>query len=266
MHIWTFLFDLSSLAGSIGTSLAAQELPNNNAFFYYLPMGLFPFVFPPLKEPSFRNFCGCGPLFSYVRACCRRASTANTAQQGAISPAQSRKASTCRPERDNASKQAELATVRMSSSIFTVRFVLKTKIFFFARQQYTTTHKAAEAGVMREGLAFISNLNVKHNSALSLRPFYVFRTCMRRPGCFPGAWSSCIFAIRQFAPKIVDLSCSHNSYFVYILLLLSKRSGEIQPLQLYVKKRGGKSGYAIIFLRWAESVRPLYASGSASMS
>ena len=23
-----------------------------------------------------------------------------------------------------------------------------------------------------------------------LRPFYAFHTCMRRPGCFPGAWSS----------------------------------------------------------------------------
>ena len=37
----------------------------------------------------------------------------------------------------------------------------------------------------------LSSFNVS-NIALSLRPlyWYVFRTCMRRPGCFPGAWSS----------------------------------------------------------------------------
>ena len=170
------------------------------------------------------------------------------------------------PTRARQRKQAELANASMSSNIYTAHCVLKTnkeiKICPANMQPFTKQLKLVWC--VKDLPLF--PISIGYNSAQSLRPFCVFRTCMRRPGCFPGAWSSCIFAIRQFAPKIVDLSCSHNSYFVYILLLLSKRSGEIQPLQLYVKKRGGKSGYAIIFLRWAESVRPLYASGSASMS
>ena len=49
------------------------------------------------------------------------------AQHSAISsPSQSGKASTCRSERDNASRQTELARASMSSSIYAARCVLKT--------------------------------------------------------------------------------------------------------------------------------------------
>ena len=56
-----------------------------------------------------------------------------------------------------------------------------------AQQTFATTLKAAEADVMRERFAFSPNLAIRFNTALSLRPLCVFRTCMRRPGYFPGA-------------------------------------------------------------------------------
>ena len=65
------------------------------------------------------------------------------------------------------------------------------------------TKQQNESDLMREKYTFISNLL---GTAISLRPLYVFRTCTGRPGCFPGAWSSWIFASRQFAPKIVNAS------------------------------------------------------------
>ena len=69
----------------------------------------------------------------------------------------------------------------------------------------TTAHKAAEADMMREDSPLFP-ISIIYSSAHSLRPFYIFCTCMRRPGCFPGEWSSWIFASRQFAPKIGDFS------------------------------------------------------------
>ena len=48
-------------------------------------------------------------FYTYVRTCCRRASTASTAQHSAIRPARDRKSSTCRSERQNPSKQTDLA-------------------------------------------------------------------------------------------------------------------------------------------------------------
>ena len=104
-------------------------------------------------------------------------------------------------------KQAKLARASMSSSTYAARGVLKTdkEIEICPAKYPTTRHKAAEAGVMREGLAFIFNLNKIEHCSFS-PSFLFFRTCMRRPGCFPGAWSSWIFASRQFAQKIMDLS------------------------------------------------------------
>ena len=91
--------------------------------------------------------------------------------------------------------------------------------------------KAAEAGVMREGLAFNSNLN-KIQHALSLRPFYLFRSCILRPGCMPGAWSSWSYARRQFAPKIMELSLRLIRVLEHILLV-STRSGRNSTIQVY---------------------------------
>ena len=111
------------------------------------------------KSIIFPNFC-CWGLLKKIQACCRPVSTANTKQQGTISPAHHQRASTCRPKADNASKQTELARASMSSSIYTARYVLKTnRSIEICPAKNTATHKAADAGVIREGLAFITNLS-----------------------------------------------------------------------------------------------------------
>ena len=75
---------------------------------------------------------------------------------------------------------------------------------------------------MREGFAYISNL--LYNTALSLRPFYVFRTCMRRPDCFPGAWSLA-FACRQFVSGIFVGLCVRFIRILFIVFVVSERGG-----------------------------------------
>ena len=153
-------------------------------------------------------------------------------EQGAISPVQISKASTCRSERDNASGQTELARASVSSSICTARCVFKTNEeieIHPAKYIYITTHKVVEPGVMREWFAFISSLDsIQH---CSFSPFYAFRTCIGRPGYFPGAWSSWIFASCQFEPKIVDLSVRFIRILFNIFFLVSKRSGGNSTIQ-----------------------------------
>ena len=58
---------------------------------------------------------------------------------------------------------------------------------------------------MKQDWPFVS-ISIRYSSVLSVRPFYVYRTCMRRPGRSPGAWELLAFASRKFAPKIADLS------------------------------------------------------------
>jgi len=64
----------------------------------------------------------------------------------------------------------------------------------------------------------LSPISTKFGTAISLRPSYVFRTCIGRPGCFPGAWSSWIFSSRQFAPIIVNASVRFIRLLFYIFL------------------------------------------------
>ena len=78
-------------------------------------------------------------FFTYVRAC-RASNTTNTAQQGAIRPAQSSKASTCRPERDNASSRRSWRELAYRPAyIQLAAFSKRTKKSQSARQKYTTT-------------------------------------------------------------------------------------------------------------------------------
>ena len=113
-------------------------------------------------------------FFTYVRAC-RASNTTNTAQQGAIRPAQSRRNQACPKQQSKyvptrarqRKQQTELTRASLSSSVYTARCVLKTneEIPICPAKIYNHTHKAAEAGVMLEGLACISNLNkVQHCS------------------------------------------------------------------------------------------------------
>ena len=56
----------------------------------------------------------------------------------------------------------------MSSSIYTARYVLKTnRSIEICPPKNTTTHKAADAGVIREGLASITNLRKTQHSSFS---------------------------------------------------------------------------------------------------
>ena len=122
-----------------------QSSHMNNAVFYYLPTSLFHF-FSFFWRRAFFFLFFCRPFFhvySYIRVCCRRASTANTARQGAISPTQSSKASTCRSERDNASEQIELARASLKSSIYTARCVERRYRHLHGLPKYTSTHQAA---------------------------------------------------------------------------------------------------------------------------
>ena len=104
-------------------------------------------------------------------------------------------------------------------------FSKRTKKSNSAREVYVTTQKAAVKLVWCAKDLPLLPVPIRYNTALSLRPFYEFRTCMRRPGCFCGAWSSWIFATRQFAPKIVDLSVRVIRFLFHVFFLVSKRNG-----------------------------------------
>ena len=158
----------------------------SNAFFYYVPASLFPCLF---SISSFSNFCFVG-LFSYVRACCRRASTAITAQRSQPCTKQQSKyvpiGTRQRKQADRVARaESQHVVEHLHSSLRSQNERINKKNC--GLHKYTTTYKAALACVMREELAFISKLNKIHSS---LCPFCVFRACMRRTGCFPGAWSS----------------------------------------------------------------------------
>ena len=92
---------------------------------------------------------------------------------------------------------------------------------------------------MREGLAFVTKLH----TALPLSYFSVFRTCMRRRGCFPRALSSCISVHWQFAPKLWTSSLSDALAFLFhIFFLVSKRTRGDDNLGVHSteKKPGGQ--------------------------
>lgn len=76
------------------------------------------------EEPSFSIFCFCEAYsYTYEHAAFKHL---QQAQDSATSPARSRNTTTCQPERDNASRQTDLARASMSSRIYTARCILKT--------------------------------------------------------------------------------------------------------------------------------------------
>ena len=79
---------------------------------------------------------------------------------------------------------------------------------------------------MREGFAFSFDLSkTRQHCSLSLSVlFYVFRACMRRPGCCRGTELLAI-ASRQSAPKIVELSARFIPLHIVLFLLVSASSG-----------------------------------------
>ena len=217
---------------SVGTFLASQRSHLNDAFLYYLRKEIFSFFHSVLKEepyfPYFYFSCVC-TTYICIRACCCRASsdiyyhTACTAQHStAQSTRTSSKASTRRSDRDNASKQNELARARMSSSLHTARCVLKTnKKSKSSRPSKLYSHSQRSlAVVMREGFActllFIFTV-------VSISPVH------GSSGLFSWTMELLAFENHQFTRKTMDLSVRfmHSRYVQ--LFLVSERSGRRKP-------------------------------------
>ena len=202
-----------------------------------------------------------GLFLHQVRACCRRASINSIWQYRKHStarrnqPAHSRKASTCRPECDNASKRTESihcnavpqvqhstaksartrpqskypyvpirvrqrkqadkvwpeparAVQHLHSTLSSQNEPRNRNLSGLHENNTRVYNYSHSVGVMREGFASSFGLSLRHNTALFLRPFHVFCTCIRRPGCYLGAWSSWHLQVVSFAPKILALSVS----------------------------------------------------------
>ena len=154
-------------AGTIGTSLASQSSRLNNAFFYYLRARLFPVSFSLFLKKIGRAFLFLffvlflWAFFNTCTSCGRRASTVWRAQHSAISSAQSSEQSTCRSERDNASKKTRVGE---SSHVFehfcyTARCVLKTKKSKSARPMKTYNH--SRNGLHRMNMYFVHACGVR---------------------------------------------------------------------------------------------------------
>ena len=107
-------------------------------------------------------------------------------------------------------------------------FSKRTEKSFFSRPtKVYNSSRSSLAGVMCEGFAFISN-SIRYSTALSLRPFsmYFVHTCMRRPGCFLGAWSSWrLHVVSLHLKSWTSLSASS----AFCSILVSERSGWRNP-------------------------------------
>ena len=111
-------------------------------------------------------------------------------------------------------------------------------------------------------------ISIRYKSAHILHPFYVLRTCVRRPDCFPGPWTSWICASPQLAPKIVDLSVRFTIKIAFRSIcssLWASVAEGISTIEVHTWKKGETSlGIQYRNLRGAESVRPLAGNISRS--
>ena len=156
----------------------------NNALLYYLPPSLFPFLCFFEAPFSIFFFHVCGPFFCMyehgVSSIYRNHSTTRRSH-----PSQSSKAS-----REFGSSQHVVehlySSLRSRSERRKINSARPTIIY-----NREVGHFAVNINsVTRERFAIISNFNKIKRCPFSPSFFYVFRTCMRHPGCSPGAWSS----------------------------------------------------------------------------
>ena len=137
---------------------------------------------------------------------CRKHSTE---QHSAISPARSRKPSTCRSDRDNASKQTGLAKAGTSSSIFAPRCVLKAGQEIEIGPAYNNMEALKKQLRWRDArricLCFQSKEHKTQHCFFSVS-FLCFSCVHAASGVF--SWSVELLASSSyhFAPKFVDLS------------------------------------------------------------
>ena len=206
-------FSLSSSTGSIRTYLSSQSSHLNNDSFYYLSASIFPFYHSFLEMRYFSFFFFFVGLFSICArtsmlssSIYRKHSAAKRNQAGTNS-----KAITCRSERDNASKQTELARASMSSSICSSQCSQNQQRNRNLPGLQKYKHSQSLAGVTREGFATISNLNKVEPCSFS--PYFLRISHMHAAsGLF--SLSMELLQSRQFAPKIVDLSVRSIRIFV----------------------------------------------------
>ena len=132
-------------------------------------------------------FCCCGPLYIPVYSRSIYSSTASIAQHSAITP-------------DKAANQ-----VRADQSATTAR-------------KQTELARASKSCCAVPGCAF---------SFVVIKKSICVRTCMRRPGCFPGAWSSWHLQVAW-----LHLKC-WTIYHIWrsVPFFLSERSGRKRPLR-----------------------------------
>ena len=127
---------------------------------------------------------------SYVRACCRRESIPSTAQHSTAQLALHKAANQVRADESATTQQASRQSWREPACrrafIRLAMFSNRTKESKSARptKSYNQSQNSV-AGVMIGGLSSISIVGKLQRCSFS--PSFLFRTCVQRPGCYPGA-------------------------------------------------------------------------------
>ena len=129
-------------------------------------------------------------------------------------------------QRKQADRVGEGQHIHVVEHLYSALFPKRTKKSKSARPTAITNYSHS-ASVMRERSAFSFDLSKIQHSSLSV--FSMFRACMRRPSCYPGAWSSLGFASHQFAPNIVELSVRVIHSRLGPFFLESEPSGRRKP-------------------------------------
>ena len=216
----TSYFCLFPSTGSIGTSLASQSSHLHNAFFDDLPASFFSLFFIIFqKSLLYPNFCFWGPFFTCT--------SLEHLPQTQHSKAQSALHKSAKQLRDyqRATTQASRRSWReVACRTFTQFAALSKRINRNTRgKNIRPLTKHLKLVWCAEDLPLFP-ITRRYNTALSLRHFYVFRTCMRRPGDFLGAWSSSILqAVSLHLRSWTSLSASLA--FCFVLYVLNDCSG-----------------------------------------
>ena len=165
---------------------------------------LFHFMFFVEMPYFFPIFCFCVPFFVqctsmlssiiYRRYCIVQQAQHSTAQSARTKPPSKYVPMRLRQART----QTELARASKCRRAFIQHdeFSKPTKKSKSAYPTKTRNYSHSVTGVMGEGLALSFDLDLNKIQHCWFSPpflagtWYVFRACMRRPGCYPGAWSS----------------------------------------------------------------------------
>ena len=156
----------------------------------------------------------------------RASNTPSTAQRKPARTEPQTKASTCRSECNNASKQTELARASTCRRSFPqhAESSKRTKSKS-ALQKYTSKYNYDCCTSIHTALVWcakdwslrVASTSIRYNTALFLSPLHVFRTCLRRPG-YPGAWSSWHSQVVSLHLNRGPLCPLHSHFVLYFLV------------------------------------------------